>query len=319
MENKTYVGIDVSKNTLDLALHGELKTRNFTNDQPGIEKIVKLLKSLSPTLVVLEATGNYEFPIVAELGVGGVPTVVVNPRQIRDFARSAGVLAKTDILDARIIAWFAAAMQPAPRPIPEMEAQDLGAIIARRRQVVEMLTAEKNRLGNALKAVKPRIRAHIVWLEKELDDINASLRQKVKDSPVWQENDKILQSVPGVGPTLSTTLLAELPELGNLNRKQVAALVGVAPLNRDSGTMRGKRTSWGGRKTVRKALYMATLTATRFNPLIKRFYERLCTAGKVKKVAITACMHKLLTVLNAMSKNRSCWPNEVVLFLGSSS
>jgi transposase len=312
LEKKTYVGIDVSKNTLDLALHGELKTWNFTNDQPGIEKVVKLLKSLSPVLVVLEATGNYEFPMVAELGVGGVPTVVVNPRQIRDFARSAGVLAKTDTLDARVIARFAATMQPAPRPIPAKEAQELRAIVARRRQVVEMLTAEKNRLGNAIKAVKPRIQAHIVWLEKELDDINTSLRQKVKDSPVWQEKDKILQSVPGVGPTLSTTLLAELPELGNLNRKQVAALVGVAPLNRDSGMMRGKRTSWGGRKTVRKALYMATLTATRFNPLIKRFYERLCKAGKVKKVALTACMHKLLTILNVMIRNHTCWQSGTV-------
>jgi transposase len=316
LEKKTYAGIDVSKNTLDVALHGEKKTWNFPNDQSGIEKVVNLLKSLSPELVVLEATGSYEFPLAAELGVGGMPTVVVNPRQIRDFARSAGVLAKTDVLDARIIARFAATVQPIPRPMPDMEAQELGAIIARRRQVVEMLTAEKNRLGNALRCVKPRIRSHIVWLEKELYDINTSLQQKVKDSPIWQEKDKILQSVPGVGPTVSTTLLAELPELGTLNRKQVAALVGVAPLNRDSGTMRGKRTSWGGRKTVRKALYMATLTATRFNPLIKRFYERLCAAGKVKKEALTACMRKLLSVLNAMIRNHTCWQDEVACITG---
>jgi transposase len=317
LESKTYIGIDVSKNTLDVALHGEQKTWTFTNDQHGIEKAVKLLKSLSPELTVLEATGSYEFPVAAELGISGVPTVVVNPRQIRDFARSAGVLAKTDTLDARIIARFAATVQPIPRPMPDVEAQELGAIIARRRQIVGMLTAEKNRLGNAIKTIQPCIRSHIVWLDKELDDINGRLIQKVKDSPIWQEKDKILQSVPGVGPTISATLLAELPELGNLNRKQVAALVGVAPLNRDSGMMRGKRTSWGGRKTVRKALYMATLTATRFNPLIKHFYERLCTAGKVKKVALTACMRKLLTVLNAMIKNHTCWQSRVECITGN--
>jgi len=316
MERKSYVGIDVSKNTLDVAVHGEPKHWSFANDQPGIGKIISLFKELLPELVVLEATGSYEVPLAAELGVDGVPTAVVNPRQVRDFARSVGVLAKTDSLDARIIARFAATVQPIPRPIPDTEAQELGAIIARRRQVVEMLTAEKNRLGNAIKAVKPRIRAHIVWLEKELDEINTSLRQKVKDSPIWQEKDKLLQSVPGVGPNLATTLLAELPELGTLNRKQVAALAGVAPMNRDSGTLRGKRTSWGGRKTVRNALYMATLVATRYNPLIKRFYERLCAAGKVKKVALTACMRKLLTILNAMLRNGTCWHDEVAQLTG---
>ncbi len=264
----------------------------------------------------MEATGSYEAPLAAELGVAGVPTAVVNPRQIRDFARSVGMLAKTDILDARIIARFAATVQPIPRPVPDIEAQELGAIIARRRQVVEMLTAEKNRLGTAMKAVKPHIQAHIAWLEKELDDINTSLRQKVKDSPIWREKDELLQSVPGVGPNLSITLLAEMPELGTSNRKQAAALVGVAPLNRDSGTLRGKRTSWGGRKTVRNALYMATLVATRYNPVIRAFYQRLCASGKPKKVALTACMRKLLTILNAMLKNRTTWNSEVAQLIG---
>ena len=235
-----------------------------------------LLRSLDPL----------EYPVFA----------VVNPRQIRDFARSVGVLAKTDILDARIIARFAATVRPTPRPMPSAEAEELKAIIARRRQIVEMIAAENNRLGSARITVKPRIQAHIQWLEKELDVINSNLRTKVKDTPLWRENDELLQSVPGVGPNLATTILAELPELGTLNRKQIAALVGVAPLNRDSGTLRGKRTSWGGRKTVRNALYMATLVATRYNPLIKPFYARLCAAGKAKKVALTACMRKLLTI-----------------------
>jgi len=311
-----YIGIDVSKDTLDVAVYGDKQHLSFANDEAGIAKVISKLRQLSPELVVLEATGGFEVALAAELGVAKIPTAVVNPRQIRDFAKSVGMLAKTDILDARIIARFAATVQPTPHPMPDIEAQELGAIIARRRQIISMITAEKNRLGTASKMVKPRIRAHINWLEKELDDVNRNLRQKVKDSPIWQEKDRLMQSVPGVGPNLSITILAELPELGTLNRKQIAALVGVAPLNRDSGTLRGKRTIWGGRATVRAALYMAALSAKRYNPVIRRFYERLLAAGKAKKVALTACMHKLLTILNAMLKYHTCWKLDVSQILG---
>ncbi len=316
MEKKIYVGIDVSKDTMDVAVHGDQRHWSFTNGQYGNGKILTMLRGLSPELVVLEATGSYEVPLAAELGIAGIPIAVVNPRQIRDFARSVGMLAKTDILDARIIARFAATVQPAPRPIPDTETQELGALTSRRRQIVSMITAEKNRLSTASKMVKPRICAHINWLEEELNDVNGNLRQKVKDSPIWREKDELLQSVPGVGPTLSITILAELPELGTLNRKQIAALVGVAPLNRDSGTLRGKRTIWGGRATVRTALYMAALSAKRYNPVIRRFYERLLVAGKAKKVALTACMRKLLTILNAMLKYHTSWNFDVSQILG---
>lgn len=311
MDKKFYVGIDVSKDTLDVAVYGG-NHRRFGNDQSGTSRVVSMLKELSPGLVVLEATGSYEIPLAAELGAAGIPTAVINPRQIRDFARSVGVLAKTDLLDAGIIARFAATVRPTPRGVPDRAARELGAIIARRRQTIEMLTAEKNRLGSAIEAVRPRIRSHIEWLEKELDDVDTELRQKVKDSPIWKEKDELLRSVPGVGPNLATTILGELPELGTLNRKQVAALVGVAPLNRDSGTLRGKRTTWGGRQTVRNALYMATLVATRHNPLIKHFYARLCAAGKAKKSALVACMRKLLIILNAMLRNKTSWCYEAI-------
>ncbi|GAF72826.1 unnamed protein product, partial [marine sediment metagenome] len=237
----------------------------------------------------------------------GVPAVVVNPRQIRDFAKATGKLAKTDALDAQVMAHFAAAIRPTPRALPNTQAQEFNAIMGRRRQVLEMLTAERNRLSTAGKAVRGRIHAHITWLEQELASLNEELRCSVEESPIWREKDNLLQSAPGVGPVLSATLLAELPELGTLNRRQVAALVGVAPLNRDSGTLRGKRTIWGGRAPVRTALYMATLVATRFNPVIRTFYQHLCATGKAKKVALTACMRKLLTILNAMLKHRTPW------------
>lgn len=316
MGKEIYIGIDVSKGTLDVAVHGDKQTLSFANDEAGIAKIVSKLKQLNPALVVLEATGGFEVALAADLGVAKIPTAVVNPRQIRDFAKSVGMLAKTDILDARIIARFAATVQPTSHPMPDIEAQELGAITARRRQIVNMITVEKNRLSTASKTVKPRIRAHINWLEKELGDVNRNLRQKVKDSPIWREKDRLMQSVPGVGPNLSITILAELPELGTLNRKQIAALVGVAPLNRDSGTLRGKRTIWGGRATVRAALYMAALSAKRHNPVIRRFYERLLAVGKAKKVALTACMHKLLTILNAMLKYHTSWNFGVTQIFG---
>lgn len=302
-----YVGIDVSKDSLDIAVHGTNKRWSFTNDEGGIEQTTKCLKKLSPAIVVLEATGGIELPVAASLGAAGVPVAVVNPRQARDFGKATGKLAKTDALDAKVLAHFAAAIHPAPQALPDATAQGFAAILARRRQLVEMLTAEKNRCRTALKPVRERIRIHISWLEQELDNTNRDLNQAIRESPIWQEKGDLLKSVPGVGPVLSSTLLGQLPELGTLNRKQIAALVGVAPLNRDSGKFRGKRTIWGGRASVRAVLYMATLVATRHNPVIKAFYGRLCAAGKLKKVALTACMRKFLTILNAMVRNRTRW------------
>lgn len=312
MENTNYVGIDVSKDTLDVAVYGDRSHWSFPNDQHGIEKAIITIKGLSPALVVLEATGSYEIPVAAELGVNGISTAIVNPRQIRDFAKSLGILAKTDVLDARVIARFSATVQPIPRPIANEDAQELGAIMARRRQIVEMITVEKNRFASAKKVVRPRIQAHIDWLSHELADTNDDLQKKVKDSPIWRQKDDLLKSIPGIGPIVAATLLADLPELGTMNSKQIASLVGVAPHNRDSGTMRGKRTVWGGRAAVRSALYMATLVATKYNPVIRQFYMRLLAAGKAKKVALTACMRKLLTILNAMLKHHTRWNPNVV-------
>jgi len=232
---------------------------------------------------------------------------VVNPRQVRNFARAMGRLSKTDTIDARVMAYFAATVQPKPRPMPDAQTQELSAILARRRQVIEMIVAERNRLGVANEAVREGIQDHITWLEKELADVDNNLTRIIQKSPLWKEKDELLRSVPGVGPVLSVTLLADLPELGTLNRRQIAALVGVAPLNRDSGTFRGKRRVWGGRAKVRAVLYMATLVATRHNAAIRAFYQRLYTAGKEKKVALTACMRKLLTILNAVIRSRTPW------------
>ena len=306
-QSEMYVGIDVSKDRLDVAVHGQDKVWSFTNDEGGIEQAVKMIKELSPVLVVLEATGGIELPVVASLGASGVPVAVVNPRQARDFGKATGKLAKTDVLDAKMLAHFAAAVHPEPKALPDATAQGFAAILARRRQLVEMLVAEKNRSRTAIKPVRERIRKHISWLKQELDSTDKDLDQAVRGSPLWREKDDLLKSVPGVGPVLSSTLLGQLPELGTLNRKQIAALVGVAPLNRDSGKFRGKRSIWGGRASVRSVLYMSTLVATRHNPVIKAFYKKLCAAGKLKKVALTACMRKLLTILNAMIRNRTRW------------
>lgn len=306
-KGETYVGIDIAKAEMEMAVHGTEEQWCFSNDDAGISQAVACLKELSPALVVLEATGGIEVPLAAAVAAAPLPVVVVNPRQARDFARATGRLAKTDALDAKVLAHFAAAVRPIPRPLPDAEAGEFRAILSRRHQLVEMITAEKNRLKTAGKGVRERIQAHITWLQEELGSINKDLRRSVQTSPIWREKDTLLQSVPGVGHVLSVTLLAGLPELGNLNRREIAALVGVAPLNRDSGTMRGKRSVWGGRASVRAALYMATLVATRHNPVIKNFYDRLCTAGKAKKVALTACMRKLLTIMNAMLKHRTPW------------
>lgn len=301
-----FVGIDVSKAQLDVALRPEGRF-SASNDEAGFAQILKRLKAAPPTLVVLEATGGLEIPITGILAAAGVPVVVVNPRQVRDFAKATGRLAKTDALDAQTLAHFAEVLRPALRPLPDEQTQALAAILARRRQLVEMLTAEKNRLSSAHTPVRTSLRTHIAWLERELRHTDRDLAHAIRESPVWREKDDLLQSVPGIGPVGTSTLLANLPELGTLTGKQIAALVGVAPLNRDSGTWRGKRTVWGGRAQVRAVLYMAALVATRFNPVIRAFYQRLCAAGKAKKVALTACMRKLLIILNAMMKHRTRW------------
>lgn len=314
-KEKIYAGVDVAKDSMDVAVHISGEHQSFTNDEKGINQAAAYLKNLATTLVVLEATGGIELPLVAALAIAKVPVAVVNPRQVRDFAKSTGKLAKTDILDARVLAHFAAAIRPQPRPLVDAQAQQLGAILTRRRQLIEMLIAERNRLRSARGKVEQHIQEHIAWLEKDLANIDSDLKQKVQQSPVWQEKENLLRSVPGIGPVLSATLLAGLPELGAINRREIAALVGVAPLNRDSGAYRGKRTVWGGRAPVRATLYMATLVATRHNPVIKRFYQRLCAAGKAKKVALTACMRKLLTILNAMIKHHASW-NSPIPILG---
>ena len=265
------------------------------------------LTGLHPSLVVLEATGGLEAPLTGALAEAGLPVVVVNPRQVRDFAKATGKLAKTDAIDAHVLAHFADAVRPTPRPLPDAQTQAIAALLARRRQMVAMLTAEKNRFRTANVVVREDILQHITWLKKRLSKLDTDLRETLRQSPIWREKDNLLQSVPGVGPVLSLTLLAQLPELGTLSRRQIAALVGVAPLNRDSGTLQGKRTVWGGRATVRTALYMGALVASRWNPVLRSFYHRLCAAGKPKKVALTACMRKMLTILNAMLKHRTPW------------
>jgi len=311
-DRSVFIGIDVAKARLDVAVRPGGDTWQATNDASGIAELIARLDQLRPTLIVLEATGGYERPVTAGLVAAGLPVTVINPRQIRDFAKATGKLAKTDTLDAHVLAHFADAVRPAPRPLPDADTQALAAILARRRQLVAMLTAEQNRLHTAPTAIRARISAHIVWLEQDLKEIDTELTQAIADDPTWRERDALLRSVPGVGPVLAVTLLAELPQLGSLSRHQVAALAGVAPLNRDSGTRRGIRTVWGGRARVRGALYMAALVATRYNPVIRAFYARLCAAGKPKKVALTACMRKLLTILNALLAHRTPWNPSVL-------
>lgn len=302
-----FVGIDVSSQQLDMAYHGQEAVYTVTNDDQGIHDLVQRLQRGQVVLVVLEATGGYEAQVVAALAAAGLPVAVVNPRQVRDFAKATGKLAKTDAIDAGVLAHFAQAVRPQPRPLSDQETRQLQQLLARRRQVVEMLTAERNRLHTCGKGVRSRIEAHIDWLNQELKRLDEELQDRLRNSPLWRQKDRLYRSVPGVGSVLSCTLLAELPELGKLNRKQIAALVGVAPLNRDSGKLHGRRCIWGGRAQVRAVLYMAALSATRFNPVIKAFYERLIAAGKVPKVAITACMRKLLVILNAMTRDGTHW------------
>lgn len=304
---EVFIGIDVAKQHLDVAVRPSGASWRVEYTDAGLSRLVEQLRPVAPTLIVLEATGGLEVLVVGVLAEAGLPVVAVNPRQARDFAKATGRLAKTDRLDAQALARFAEAVRPEQRPRPDPATQELGALLTRRRQLVTMLTAEKNRRHTAHGAVLADIEAHIRWLEQRLERSNDDLAKRIKASPAWRAQSQLLRSVPGVGVVLATTLLAELPELGTLDRKAIAALVGVAPLNRDSGTRRGQRAIWGGRASVRAVLYVATLVATRCNPVIRPFYERLLAAGKPKKVARTACMRKLLTILNTLVRTQTPW------------
>jgi transposase len=302
-----FVGIDVAKHRLEVHLRpsGESFTIDYREEE--VAALVERLVALEPTLIVLEATGGLEVRLAAALAAAALPVAVVNPRQVRSFARAMGRLAKTDRLDAKVIARFAEAVRPPVRPLPDETTRHLGALVARRRQLLAMLVAERNRRQAADRALHERIDAHLRWLENALAEIEGDLDGAVRDSPVWRAKEELLRSVPGVGPVSARTLLAQLPELGSLTRRQVAALVGVAPFNRDSGKMRGRRTIWAGWAALRACLYMAAVAARGSNPVIASFYRRLRLAGKPAKLALTACMRKLVVTLNAMLRTNTAW------------
>ena len=302
-----FVGIDVSKAQLDVKIRPTGEKDSVANDKAGIKTLVKRLAKLQPTLIVLEASGGYERQIAQALVRAELPVVVMNPRQVRDFAKATGQLAKTDTIDADVLAHFAEVVRPQLRALPDAVTLELRALTSRRRQIIEMIVAERNRLAMASKTIGKRIGAHIRWLEQELERANQDLDQAIEQSPIWKVKEELLQSTPSIGPVTSRTLLADLPELGTLDRKQISSLAGVAPFNRDSGTLKGRRSIWGGRAPVRCALYMAALVATRRNPVIRDFYKRLTAKGKLFKVALVACMRKLLTILNSMIKHKTRW------------
>lgn len=310
--NEVFVGIDVSKAKLDVFVLPTGASSTMANDEAGVEALAKKLESLKPVLIVLEATGGLQNLAVAAFQVRQLPVVVVNPRQVRDFARAMGKLAKSDGLDAQVLAEFAQRVKPELRPLKDQPALALSALLTRRRQLVDMLVAEKNRLNSAPKEVRADIKKHIAWLEIRLKITNKDMDKAIKASPAWKEKETLLLSMPGVGPVLSSTLLSELPELGQVSGKQIAALVGVAPLNRDSGKFHGHRQVWGGRSRVRAALFMAATTAVRFNPIFKTFFDRLRQGGKPYKLALIAVMRKMIVTLNAMMKNNAPWQNNPI-------
>jgi transposase len=313
MNNKeqVVVGIDVSKATLDVAVLPSGEVLQFANDANGIEELGKKFKLAAADLVVMEATGGYETAVATALVGAGLRVAVVNPRQIRDFAKATGRLAKNDRIDAQVIAAFGQAIEPEIVRLPDEEARALEALLVRRRQLVAMRVQEVNRLGLMQGAMRKRIKAHIDWLEKEIDKLEVDLTAGLRRSPAWRAKDDLLQSFKGVGPVTSGTLMVALPELGQLDRRAIAALVGIAPFNRDSGVMRGRRSIYGGRSQVRTLLYMAATTAIRSNPVIRAFYERLKSRGKPHKVAMVACMRKMLTILNAMVRQSTPWTPEI--------
>ena len=305
---KVYIGIDISQDSLDIAAYPTGQIWQYKNSKGGIAKAVTKFKGLGLKLIVMEATGGLERPLSEALYQAGLPAAIVNPRRIRDFGRSMGILAKTDKLDAKVMALFAAKIEPAPRPIQDEASQKLENLLTRRSQISDIITAEKNRLKQSRdRIVQRHIQDHIHWLESELKDLEKELKDSIRQNPRFAEKVKLFKSMPGVGDALSYNLVANLGELGLLNQREIAALVGVAPLNRDSGKQRGRRMIWGGRATVRKALYMPALSAMRCNPIIRDLYQRLIAKGKLKKVALVACMHKMLTILNSMAKNNTPW------------
>lgn len=302
-----YIGIDVSKANLDIDAYPRAHRTRFSNDETGRRQLVNELKSLQPKLVVLEATGGLESPIASELAIAGLAVAVINPRQARDFAKAIGVLAKTDQVDALVLARFAEAIKPEVRALKDSEVMALDSVLTRRRQLVDMITAESNRYAQAPGKIAKQIAKHLSWLNKRLEEADDDLNDAIRRSPLWQAKAHLMMSIPGVGRVTATTLLAALPELGQLSRREISALVGVCPFNRDSGGHRGRRVIWGGRASVRAVLYMAALAASRHNPMIKAFYQKLLAAGKMKKVALVACMRKLLVILNAMVKSNTPW------------
>jgi transposase len=307
-KSKSFIGVDVSKQLLEVAAYESDYQFRCANKASAFAELIAELIALRPALIVLEATGGLEIPVTAALHAAGLPVVVLNPRQVRDFAKATGQLAKTDRLDARLLAHFAAAIKPPQRPIKSKDELELDALVGRRGQLIEMLTAEKNRRGSAATdTVRDEIKEHIDWLNERIAELDAQLKALLKTSSLWQGKDDILQSVPGIGPVVSFSMIADLPELGTLNRQQISKLVGVAPLNNDSGQQSGIRHIYGGRARVRCMLYMAALSATRYNPVIKEFYQRLMAKNKLFKVAITACMRKLLAIINVMVRDNTLW------------
>lgn len=302
-----FVGVDVSKKRLDVAIRPTGEILSFEHDEAGIKALTQRLVAEAPSLVVLEATGGLESPLATALALARVTVAVVNPRQVRDFARATGKLAKTDSIDAAVIAHFGEAVRPEPRELPDEDATLLSAIVARRRQLIEMVVMEQNRLATTPSKLKEEVQDHIEYLKKRIKDSDKDLHKALKSTPVWREKDDLLRSVPGVGPVLSFSIIANLPELGQLGRKEISALVGVAPYNNESGQFKGRRSIRGGRAEVRVPLYMAAISAARFNPVFKAFYQRLLDAGKPKKVALVACMRKLLVTLNAMVRQNQAW------------
>ena len=308
-----FVGIDVGKEHVDVAIRPTGEKRRFRREE-DLEELVAFLVERGPTLVVMEATGGLEMIVATAIAAAKLSVAIVNPRQVRDFAKAMGKLAKTDAVDAMVIATYGEKMEPKPRALPDAETQELQAVMARRRQLVEMKTAETNRLkASRLESMKQNIRVHIEWLEKQLSNLDKDIEKRIHESPMWHEKAKRLMTVPGVGRVISSMLLANLPELGTLDRRSVAALTGLAPLNNDSGKMKGKRVTWGGRGDVRTALYLGCLSGSKRNPLIKAFFDRLVEAGKPKKLALVACARKLLIILNAMVRSGQSWRSPTIL------
>ena len=306
-KDKTFIGIDVSKKQLDVAVRPSGETASFPNSNQGAQQLLKFVQKNEPHLIVLEATGGLESHAASFLATHGFSVAVVNPRQVRDFAKATGRLAKTDVIDANVLAHFAEAINPEVRPLKDQEARLMESLVTRRRQVIDMITAENNRLLMSPPETRDNIGNHIKWLKKSLDEIDDDTQRMIKKSSLWRAKDELYQSVPGVGRIASMSLIVHLPELGTLNRRKIASLVGVAPHNCDSGNMKGRRAIWGGRASLRAVIYMAALRATQCNPVIKAFYQRLLARGKPKKVALTACIRKLLTILNVMARNETHW------------